>query len=243
MRRPRQISEFAIDLLEDAGISAAVVRAAGATEIEPGVFAIRYERFDAAPVLCRWDVRLGLEPDPWPEGKPPGIFWPSGQEGSTVIVCVGATDALFVASQLAAVPALPDSLSDVAVAALPSELSSIPFEWIRRPERGARDLAVEITGKPRSEAILSVPQLPIAIQAIDGLGRPFFDRFVEVFLEAAAGLGASPAFAPLPWPGSWGLVLDDFDDIDKPAALAGVLAYRLSLPARAQQTTDEGGPR
>lgn len=92
------LSDLSLELLNEAGIPPAVLGAVGLQGTEDGVFEIPYGRRDERPIQRRWEI--DLEPEPWPESQVPGVWWPAGRDGLTVIVCLGAADALFLTSQL-----------------------------------------------------------------------------------------------------------------------------------------------
>lgn len=231
------ISLWGRSLLDAEGIAPEVVAAVGLDERRPGSFVVEYTDDAGGTVPREWDV--DVEPEPWPDGCEPGLWWPAGEDGSVAIICLGARDALFLTSQIFAVdstgalsrrPGLSAALADAAPVALPWTSAWSSPEWYGA---GAGELVSRILDRsPFTYAVLAVPERPIG-------GGPTFARFVSDFMCFGPDDGLTPALALLPSGCCWSSLLREFEGGRRRAALEGIFTHHLlraALPINKGET-------
>lgn len=252
MKRPARIpspalSDFSASLLQEEAIAPEVLSAVGLSELGEGTFEIPYGLRGKAPTLRRWEI--DIEPEPWPESQEPGVWWPAGRDGLTVIVCLGARDGLFLLSQLFRVghdgglyrrADLPSVLENAVLVVLPRTVPDLAFEWYRAPRQGIKELLEEIVIEPRESVFLAVPRPRADMQPITQESEPAFERFVDEFLGAGESYGVVPGLALLPWGTRWSELLAGYRGAAKRAALGGIFDYWNAMSVCAPSS--EGGP-
>lgn len=218
--------------LRAADINPELAAAIGLRESEDRTLSIPFTRHGHPMASIEFSPEDG-ELDPWPEGQVPGAWWPVAPKGSTVIVCLGAGDALVLSSLLYCVghdgdiyrrPNLPSVLSVAVPVALPDSGLNLPLEWIASPRWGVDELVTELMCAELQLTFLTLPRQPADLQPVAD-GEPALEAFIDAFLEVGSSIEVVPALALLPPEFSWRELLSPFRGAAKVAALGGILEY------------------
>jgi hypothetical protein len=235
-----ELSSVAIERLRGVGLdpkfAAALDDLVEAPE-SPGEFELIC-RWSGWPVAHRWVP--GDEPCRWPDQRP-SLWWPAGKTGSAVIITLGASSGLFLASvlfqpspcgALLRRPNLPAVLRDAVPVCLPETTPGEAAEWTHN-ENGPDDLFGEIVSPALETVYLAIPKA-------DPRSAAEVKTFVEELRDICVRCEVLPCLALLPHGLTWSKALGSFRGAGRAYALAGAL--ELTRFDALTATTEGGDP-